>query len=221
MSNYEENHAQNMAILKDDIVCQIDSCESVTAVEQTLSFCDTIKDQEDVQGLLTDYFHQSPDILSHYHHILRRHNDDTSFTILCKRFRNCKLINKHCSINTCLHFERYQKDTKSNAECTGITELFDNIHCYFIHSFDLVYRIPKEVYDNITDTNDTNVSVESINSTFQTIKQHISKQRTKVNISNDVLQRFTRSLEDRSKDDFMHGSVVCYHDFGSMDNWFF
>eukprot|EP01083_Nonionella_stella_P102025 289906_1 len=150
-SMIEENHTQNMAIVnehdgKDDIVCnEIYSCESVTAVEQTLSFCDMIKDEEDVSGLLDDYFHQSPD----------------------------------------------------NAKCTAITELFDIMHCYFTHSFDLAYRIPKEVYDN----------------------------RTKANISNELLPlaRFTRSLEDldQSKDDFMHGSVVCYHDFGSMDNWFF
>eukprot|EP01083_Nonionella_stella_P298402 1012897_1 len=52
------------------------------------------------------------------------------------------------------------------------------------------------------------------------VNEHYGKD----NISHDLLplaQRFTRSLEDRSKDDFMHGSVVCYHDFGSMDNWFF
>eukprot|EP01083_Nonionella_stella_P228325 809268_1 len=57
-------------------ICDINSCESVDVVQRILSFCDTIIEEEDVPDLLEEYFHQSPDIISHYHHILRHHNDD-------------------------------------------------------------------------------------------------------------------------------------------------
>ncbi len=89
-------------------------------------------------------------LLSDYHHILGHHCNNNDFEIIYKIFMN-KNNQLKCNIKKCPMYNKFirQRDKdllNINKHCNDpmillAVDILDSIHCYFIHSIDIGFRI--------------------------------------------------------------------------------
>ena len=102
-------------------------------------------------------------IFTNFRHVLKRHNDDKSFEIICSR------LGIDCNINQCHIFYRYSIDGSLFKDKTFTRKLYDlgsnydekqllyhlmldKMHCYYAHSYDTRHRFTtkqKKIIKNI------------------------------------------------------------------------
>eukprot|EP01084_Bolivina_argentea_P016466 30820_1 len=120
----------------------ITSCSYSTRLINLLHQPNNINDKIDVTQVLADYFH-----------ILQNHDNDESFEFISNQLSIIK-----CDINQCTHFTRNYRDRCSNNENKEYydenIEIVDKIHCYFMHSYDMVYRLTESERNQIQQESD-------------------------------------------------------------------
>eukprot|EP01084_Bolivina_argentea_P280489 479693_1 len=159
MTSSQES-SESLSQLSSDDLCQmehttrcqsVDACECIKNVIGTLIFYNKNK-HELTEDVLADYFlHRCKSLINDYHHILTHHlGGDTKTNNI-----QFQLIHKQishyikCDISKCQQYKRIQTNDKAllnqvlneYSPITAWIEFTDSIHCYFIHSFDVGYRI--------------------------------------------------------------------------------
>eukprot|EP01083_Nonionella_stella_P008483 24490_1 len=78
--------------------------------------------------------------LDDFHHLLCHHHDDRSFEIIFNSLQDC-------NIDQCQIFDQNYRDrngdvyqTNIDSEDCATTQLFDKMHCHYLHCFDIGHR---------------------------------------------------------------------------------
>ncbi len=137
-------------------------------------------------------------ILNDFIHITQDHNDDNTFEILYN------LLNVKCDLNKCIGLKRNQRDrssknkddNKNNININDIVrmDIFDQIHCYLLHSFDIGYRLTKKEKQTIqqefkNDDNNDNTK----NSSFNRMRNILNNKRKQLQNSMGFKNRINHS----------------------------
>eukprot|EP01084_Bolivina_argentea_P101864 182562_1 len=81
------------------------------------------------------------DIIYHYTHLMDKHDNDEHFEYIVTTLGECS--------SECNRFKRYGTEQKTSTEDVDINDIvycqiMDKIHCYFLHSYDIGYRLTKQ-----------------------------------------------------------------------------
>ena len=165
------------------------------------------------------------ELLNDYQHIITIHGDQLE-TI------NQQLINnndnlKQCHHSNCMLFKRYYNNsrtaitnessatsdscvtTKFDGETLFFCELFDNIHHWLYHLYDVGMRVKSSVinhHQNNDEKNDNEDDDQYVDHEFRRIMSHIRERKEKVNVNlnrrNDQNNRFKLQMENN--DSYQH-----------------
>eukprot|EP01083_Nonionella_stella_P087450 243317_1 len=175
--------------------------------DESVGKCDSLRRLSDVMELYSQYNNEqkktfdfdvfdainTAQILDDYIHLLHHHDDDVQFQFIFKTLPQCNMAK--CTGLRRNHRNRCQ--SKSNThESTINLEILDKIHCYFIHSYDVGYRLTADEREKIAahldvDTsNGASVGVNFINKELLHMSQIISHKR-------ELCKRYITTLEHR------------------------
>eukprot|EP01084_Bolivina_argentea_P092396 166237_1 len=100
-------------------------------------------------------------LITDFHHILTTHLNNHSKTLNNKNFKKIHYyltsFNITCNIQKCQQFQRNQRDRDQQQSTTAnnddfvfeyYIDLLDNIHVYFLHSYDTGYRIDMQLLND-------------------------------------------------------------------------
>eukprot|EP01084_Bolivina_argentea_P152197 265535_1 len=152
------------------------SCESIQRIIHILQIMNKGENDIDkfVEYIVSKYGEADPVtlLLNDYHHILLQH--DKFLEELCDSI----LFNgKNCNVNKCVGIRRNQmnrfvfddhmNDVKEdNPKNAFLTELVDQIHCHFSHTFDIGFRLRKserkKIYDKCSEENEVYISIREL-----------------------------------------------------------
>eukprot|EP01084_Bolivina_argentea_P020584 38274_1 len=118
---------------------------------------------EYIEGLGNTYNNSA--LLNDYIHLLNEHNSNEDFEYVYKCF--ISEMTDICDVMTCNFFCRYQRDRSRDYEANVRDQLYntsdtkeittqqiiDKIHCYWLHTFDLGYKLTSKELQEIS-TND-------------------------------------------------------------------
>eukprot|EP01084_Bolivina_argentea_P264778 448625_1 len=158
---------------KKNVHCK--SIRNCASLKRLIKFLKYYRNHYNDIDKLTQYFkannHQT---LNDYHHILQKHlrYDDTNeqFTFIYKKMQKNELF---CVIKTCKIYQRNSRsrETENKYEICNDRNLLlhidilDCIHCYFIHSVDIGYRVLHDYTNDIT---------------MVDLRKHLSSKRRKI-----------------------------------------
>eukprot|EP01084_Bolivina_argentea_P144793 253964_1 len=156
----EIENAENDALKEEfnDFCNDIYSCKSVIRIKLALHFYQDIningKDQNEINQtdkfILTYFNDINRNLINDYHHILIDHLDCNTKQENNKHFEFInKTIALKCNISKCPQYIRNNRDRqkkqiiklKHNPETLFYIDLLDTLHCYFIHSTDIGFRM--------------------------------------------------------------------------------
>ena len=155
-----------------DIDCDgndISNCLALKRIISMLQFYDNNHmNYNALNEYLTKYkFH----LISDYHHILNNHlNEDNISSIKSNQQFNqilniIKDNNLQCNIQKCAIYTRNNRQRETtNIECNDnklsiFIDIIDTIHCYFMHSVDIGYRIIHNLNEEKEDDNNDDINV--------------------------------------------------------------
>eukprot|EP01084_Bolivina_argentea_P176338 305172_1 len=168
---YDINENKTYSNQYTDSQCEsVTSCTAVENIKKALEYQYKTDNKAEIYEYCTN---TNPNIIKDFHHILMRHlnhanklKNDKNFQIIYK----IMTTNIECNVSKCGGFSRNNrnKEKKSskmtveqqstndddNLEHTYFIDLLDNIHCYFIHSFDTGFRLNADMTDQIYNNND-------------------------------------------------------------------
>eukprot|EP01084_Bolivina_argentea_P259739 438388_1 len=157
--------------------CDLQTCTSLTAISDILFFYDSYlaglaeltEQKHDVKYInlrnsVYNMVNQNEnytdiDLLNDYHHLTTVHRQQ--FENISVKLTQTAFVDKHCNMLTCLPFMRNQRN-RFNTQNNIMTELYkfendvtsqqllDSIHCHFIHTFDIGYKLTQKERDMIT-----------------------------------------------------------------------
>eukprot|EP01084_Bolivina_argentea_P110188 196814_1 len=179
--------AAEQKISVDDSVNKCDSiskCPSLQRITAALHFFQSMKNDSDnmkqINSLTIEYFTKYKTLLDDYAHVLKYHINAGSIKENNDQFEQihnyvCKHIK--CDIKTCEQFirnnrnrtEKTENDTlndiNSDKKVSFYIDILDTIHCYFIHSFDVGFRIKSDEFkiNNNQFTNDEEEKIDNEN----------------------------------------------------------
>eukprot|EP01084_Bolivina_argentea_P307875 532213_1 len=158
----------NDSIFTDCNTESVDKCISLRRISSILKF---YQDHSNNYNVLSKYLLQYKHVINDYHHILDHHlNEDNikqiksneQFTLIYHEITNRSDI--ICDVNKCAMYSRNNRiREKENIECndkilSNYINILDTIHCYFVHSADIGYRIINKI--QIDDQNDANIAYD-------------------------------------------------------------
>eukprot|EP01084_Bolivina_argentea_P309324 535038_1 len=146
-----------------DLTCKhIESCLSLKNIQYALQLH---AKQVDLIKLLSYFTKQYKDLIKDFHHIITTHlNFDKELNA-----KNYAIINKiittnvPCDIEKCNPFKRNNRNKNEESIINGMkfdeyndqftyqyyVDLLDNIHCYFIHSYDIGFKIETQFAESL------------------------------------------------------------------------
>ena len=92
-------------------------------------------------------------LLNDYIHVMRDHSDDLD-EIYAFMSEDCNL---HCNVNECALLRRHHRNRQiTHSACEDslfmfYQDIFDSLHCYLLHSFDMGLRIKKQTVNTLGD----------------------------------------------------------------------
>ena len=191
-----------------DDICDGGDIAHCIALERTISVLKYYRrNYENFVGLNKYLAENKQFILSDYHHILDKHlSEDRRSKLHCdKQFGaiNHSILKEHglrCDVKKCKIFLRNNRDRdiEKNTNCDDQTlsvyiDIIDTIHCYFMHSVDIGYRII-QFTDDYKDQSSEQLA--RIQRELSTKREFLQKVRGKNKVlQNRFTTKFNHSLE--------------------------
>ena len=165
-SEQTDNNELKMTMASnEDIECRLDACNALINIIHVLKLyqIDYNIEHDTFKQYLIRY---GSNLWSDFHHILKQHLDDSRFGkdrteqeygSIYTKIRNHKDL--CCDIMRCNMYFRYirQRETESvhkDRHKSVLMDTMDCIHCYFMHSVDIGYRIYNHDDDDIKSQDD-------------------------------------------------------------------
>eukprot|EP01084_Bolivina_argentea_P253655 426188_1 len=152
--------------------------------------------------LLVEHLQKYPNFIAHYHHLLECHLNEDSISI-DETNHNFEYMFQQMMINDvlCVYSadkcpiylrnnrvrEHEQNKVKSDDILCVYIDLLDTMHCYFMHSFDVGYRIKCDdsVYQEQNETLNEDIQFDDLQ--MKTLKSFLSKKRETLNNMNTIV----------------------------------
>eukprot|EP01084_Bolivina_argentea_P123697 219197_1 len=186
-----------------DILCDGGSINNCTHLQRLVQLvaktnCSNIYDENAYHLIM---------LLNDYHHILAQHDTDEEFEFIVNAFGDCNIFK--CQRFRRNYRDRYEtKENNINNKQNNISslniydEIIDKIHCYFLHTYNMCYRLSNKdkktlhINDNSSEKSELFVNAEMLR-----LSQLLSKRRYKIqhecNISSS---RFDRKYNQLTQD---------------------
>eukprot|EP01084_Bolivina_argentea_P287005 492432_1 len=184
--------------------CELDTCNNLKRLlnifEIYHTYIEMKQKQRDVEINMNidDYVYNSTQILNDFHHLLHIHNDQ--FENIHTTFKQKCNSGNPCTIN-CLSLRRNYRDRSffktHNADLKQLyfncqesndisnQQILDKIHCYYLHSFDIAYKLSTTDKMEIRNTID-----QKQNETKETdVTNDIVRDTLVLNIGNKVAEK--------------------------------
>eukprot|EP01084_Bolivina_argentea_P268512 456093_1 len=154
---YLEHEDHNNADLDIMSSCNDDNCFSLANFISIMN-----KYNENYAEIATDLDESDLiDILNDYLHLMHQHEDQ--FEVIFNDL-------KYCDINKCVKYQRYYRNqirSHSNSDSSKVNNvtfcLFDKMHCYFQHSYDVGHRLTSNELQDIDQiTNESKYDDENV-----------------------------------------------------------
>lgn len=231
---YIEDESKDDKLIDNKInKCKELKCDYLQRIIYAIKFyhnIDIIKDQIELIKFVNNKYIE---FINDYHHILFVHENDIEeiHNLLLTKYNESP-----CKLNTCYRVSRnirnlqeeeivnYDIDNnqENNIELTFWINLFDSLHCYFLHIYDYGYRIPHnfkmQSIQNEDDDDDDDIY-------FKKIKEYIMNSKKILDRANDnlILDTFRYNLifppkDDESHIDFNIGLKFYYWDYYKKNN---
>ena len=176
---------------QEDIYCDdkdVKNCKGLQKIISMLKFYnDNYNKPDEVTKYLEIYKHKLH-LIHDYHHILDKHlNEETlSMTNVNKQFRKIyQIITKDneltCNIEKCNINSRNNRQRElvkidcNNREPRAFMDIMDTIHCYFLHSVDIGYRMIEDI--NINDNDDEKETKDADDIEMKRIRNYLAAKR--------------------------------------------
>ena len=133
-------------------------------------------------------------LVSDFHHFLDKHLNEQVVTTTQSReqfdvmFKELNDNNIKCDIGKCKMYSRNNRQRESvNIECEDkqlctLIDIIDTIHCFFVHSIDIGYRIPTSLtFDDIEDKEDDDINrSNAYNLKIARLRKYLLSKRSKL-----------------------------------------
>eukprot|EP01084_Bolivina_argentea_P176546 305484_1 len=172
----------------------------------------------------SEYYDSS--LLSDFLHLLDKCSNDRQFEVIANKMG-------HCDVLKCTIAKRHYRDRKSNNFFTkqdekqrAICQIYDKIHCFYYHCYDIGYRLPIKQQISDHDENNTDKSFDNscINNNIIQLKEIISNkkklyQNGDIDINIRMNNRYSQlnkeymsleSVEDKNKNSYSFGHLFHY-----------
>ena len=178
-----------MKFASDQVNCNGDvDCGSIKRIKSLLKYyMEHHNNFEEVSQYLQQYKIQ---LIKDYHHILDKHLNEERMTKMesNKQFQMIheQMADIQCNIKNCEVYLRNNRQRETmNIQCNDknlamLIDIIDTIHCYFIHSIDVGYRIinsfnhENEMKSEETDDNDNDKEYDA---EMKRLREYISSKR--------------------------------------------
>lgn len=199
-NNSIHNIVQEFKQNQEEVSCpSIDKCFALDRLVFSLRFYQKIneEDTETAMNELSQYVMTNGHyIINDYHHMLSHHlNEDNvpksfqyeQFKCIYNKIMNDK--QNQCDVTKCKIFVRNNRQRETNKiskyvldpAAVAMIDTLDSIHCYFIHSVDIGYRIVTDITD--TNNNDDEKDAKICHDKeLRNLRQYLSSKREKLKI---------------------------------------
>eukprot|EP01084_Bolivina_argentea_P020585 38277_1 len=176
---------------------------------------------EYIEGLGNTYNNSA--LLNDYIHLLNEHNSNEDFEYVYKCF--ISEMTDICDVMTCNFFCRYQRDRSRDYEANVRDQLYntsdtkeittqqiiDKIHCYWLHTFDLAYKLTSEEIETMS--SNANTDTKNDDEIDESILQKY--------VDNELLyrQQIIKSKRERFKATENKRLSVCENDTNRHAKW--
>eukprot|EP01084_Bolivina_argentea_P292986 503847_1 len=192
----QHNHSQNSSIdagIRDEYKgCKIDECFAIDRIISMLKFYHI--NHQNYNEILKYLQQYQQYLIEDYHHILDKHlNEDKisklesnkQFEIIYKKITETN--NLSCDIKNCKVYLRNNRQRETtNIKCKDkhlamYIDIIDTIHCYFLHSVDIGYRLihtlKQNEQDQKNDTNECDTEMKQLRSYLSSKSKTVAKIR--------------------------------------------
>eukprot|EP01084_Bolivina_argentea_P198656 340112_1 len=175
-----------------------------------LKYYQTILNDVNYNDLLCEYFDENKNILEDYAYILKQYlnNEPNKNNETFEQIYNIISKEIKCDIKNCKQYSRNNRNREKESQKPNnqkssdkndqfkilfITDLFDTIHCYFLHSFDIGFRMKhselthiynhshndkhKNTIENVQDLDNKSALNIHINDNMKTFNSYIRNKR--------------------------------------------
>eukprot|EP01084_Bolivina_argentea_P076315 138309_1 len=197
MGNSESNAAIETKQETDDRCDSTLQCKCVERIIMVLKFYQMINENSIINDkhneLILEYFNKYEYLVNDYHHIIVDHlNSSTTCTNNYQFSLLHNEIAKHikCDVIKCQQYKRYSRNRENVEKATNkikdenvlfYIDLLDNIHCYFVHSYHIGFRIKHNI------KNESKQELQDIDSKqlyydkqMEQLKAYLSNKRNKL-----------------------------------------
>eukprot|EP01084_Bolivina_argentea_P194682 334065_1 len=113
--------------------------------------------------------------LDDYLHLIHNHDNDDEFVFIFKTLGNCTVTN--CS-GIRGNYRNRDKYGKTKQKTNWSLEILDKIHCYFVHSYQIGYRLTMNEKNNIYgDIDEKSTDTNFVNNNMLKLKNILSQKR--------------------------------------------
>jgi len=152
IENNDDIKHQNESIITNETLQKDKSIQNIISA---LKYYQTILNNQNYDDLISEYFGENTRIIEDYSHILKKYLNNTieSNTSIFSQIYNIMIKEIKCDIKNCKQYSRNNRDRQKEPKSTNdnkdddvfritfYTDLMDTIHCYFMHSYDIGFRL--------------------------------------------------------------------------------
>eukprot|EP01084_Bolivina_argentea_P215175 365292_1 len=162
-------------------------------------------------------------ILNDYHHLILMHYSDDEFESICTTLGNCNVLK--CNIMQRTHHQEQKIDNHNDDDekfCaqTGqstpaASEILDEIHCHFMHCYDIGYRLLSEERQKV-ESNDAYIdepfSVHKYEKQIKALQQILSAKQKLYQqvIKSESMKKFNQLKQPNDKNIYSFGQGFYY-----------
>eukprot|EP01084_Bolivina_argentea_P269434 457924_1 len=192
----------------------IHSCIAIQNIGKALQFH---AKQHDSSTVYQYFNHKYKHLVKDFHHIMVHHLNTHNKSLNDKNFETVTNIMCHCvkcNIEKCNPFTRNNRDREDSKmnddlEMEYYTDLLDNIHCYFLHSYDTGFRVNPGLFDDIynehsVDEKELDIDANDIeqiyvDNTIKKLKDFLSTKKKKITAIRSETNKFVTQMDEHTE----------------------